>query len=317
MEHLDYHDLRAFWAVVREGSMSAAAAILHVGRPAVSMRVRALETALGAELFVRRGRSLELTDEGELVFGYADDIFRLGRELGRSLADEGGRRWRRLRVGVVQSVPKLTAFELLAAVCTDDAVELECRQGTSDALLTDLAGHRVDAVLTDAPPSDPDHLAARHHPLVESEVGLFATARLARDLRADFPRSLDGAPLLAPSPGQTLRRLLDGYLERLGLAPRIVGAFDDGALLKFFGRVGRGAFCAPLTNAPSIAAQYDCELVGRLDGVIERIYAVTGERRLQHPAVERLVTSGGAVPRAADGSATRSPDQSAGSTSPS
>lgn len=315
MDHLDYHDLRAFWAVVREGSMAAAAGVLHVGRPAVSMRVRALETALGAELFVRRGRTLELTEQGELVFGYADDIFRLGRELGRSLGDDGGRRWRVLRVGVVRSVPKLTAFELLAPICADGAVELECRQGASDSLLTDLAAHRVDVVLTDAPPVEPQHAAARHHPLVESEVGIFAARALAEELRSTFPDSLDGAPLLVPARGQTLRGLLDGYLDRHGFAPRTIGAFDDSALLKVFAQAGRGAFPAPTANAESIAAQFECELVGRLDGVVERFYAVTGERRLQHPAVEQLIASASSSARGPG--PTDAADQSAGTTSPS
>lgn len=311
MDHLDYHDLRAFWAVVREGSMAAAAGALHVSRPAVSMRVRALEQALGSQLFERRGRALELTEAGELVFGYADDIFRLGRELGRSVDDGSDRRWRTLRVGVVQSLPKLTAFEQLEPIASDLQLQLVCRQGSTAALFTDLCGHRVDVVLTDEPPTDAEHAALRHHPLGESPIGIFAAAPLAARLRPTFPASLAQAPMLLPSRGQSLRRLFDSYCERAGVEVHVAGEFDDSALLKVFGEAGRGAFPAPVSNTRSIGSRYSVELVGELAGVVERFYAVTGERRLQHPAVERLVGAG------ARGQAGAPPSQSAGTTSPS
>ena len=81
MEWLNYHHLFYFWTVAREGSVAAASRQLHVGRPAISMQLKSLEKFVGAELFRRRGRYLELTKTGELVQTYADDIFSTGREL--------------------------------------------------------------------------------------------------------------------------------------------------------------------------------------------------------------------------------------------
>ncbi|WP_145185253.1 LysR family transcriptional regulator [Planctomycetes bacterium Pla163] len=295
LDRLDYHDLRAFWAVVREGSMAGAAAALHVGRPAVSMRVKALETALAQRLFDRRGRHLELTETGSLVFEYADDIFRLGRELESALARPSGpapgRRGHLLRIGVVQSVPKLAAFELLAPALADPELVVQCHQGSPSGLLTRLGSNELDLVLTDAPLGESDDASAVHHPLGDSAVGLFGAPDLALASRAaqHDPRLLADVPVLLPMRGQSLRRLVDSWFERESIRPRVVGEFDDSALLKAFGRTGRGLFPAPTTSSDAIERGYGCIEALTLSGVRERFYAVTGERRLQHPGVERLI----------------------------
>lgn len=295
MDRLDFHDLRAFWAVVHKGTMAAAAVDLHVGRPAVSMRVKALEAALGQTLFERRGRHLELTETGGLVFEYADDIFRLGRELesalARSSGPTAGRRAKLLRVGVVQSVPKLAAFELLGPALTDPELVVRCHQGSPSSLLNRLGANELDLVLTDAPLSESDDASAVHHPLGDSAVGLFGVPGLALAMRAarQDPRLLTGAPLLLPMRGQSLRRLVDSWFERESIRPRVVGEFEDSALLKVFGQSGRGLFPAPTTSADAIERGFGCIEAMTLEGVRERFYAVTGERRLQHAAVERLI----------------------------
>lgn len=66
--------LRAFLEIAREGSMTAAAEVLHVSQPALSKQMKDLENELGQELFRRGSRSVSLTDAGTLLRRRAEDI---------------------------------------------------------------------------------------------------------------------------------------------------------------------------------------------------------------------------------------------------
>ena len=81
MNGLNYHHLLYFWRVAREGSISRACEQLHVAQPTISNQLRKLEKSIGDPLFKRVGRNLVLTETGELVLRYADEIFSLGQEL--------------------------------------------------------------------------------------------------------------------------------------------------------------------------------------------------------------------------------------------
>src|ERR1051326_8305396 len=81
MEFLNYHHLRYFWSVAKEGGLTRAAAKLHVSQPTISAQIQALEGVLGDKLFRRSGRNLVLTDAGQHVLAYANEIFSLGEDL--------------------------------------------------------------------------------------------------------------------------------------------------------------------------------------------------------------------------------------------
>ena len=294
MHWLNYHHLLYFWTAAKEKGMSAAARKLNVTQPTVSGQIRELESRCGGKLLVRRGNELHMTPLGERVFAYADEIFDIGQELMATLEQPEVTRPVAFVAGVVESLPKLVAYELLKpALAMDEAVFLRVSQGPLDRLLGDLSVHGVDLVLSDAPISPHFHVRAFNHPLGESPVGIFAEAEMAEALRDGFPRSLQGQPFLLPAPRTMLRRAIDYWFDQIDVKPAVVAEFDDSALLKAFAHEGLGAYAAPLVIEQDLAETYGSRLAGSCAGVSERYYAISVERRIQHPAVAAIARSAG------------------------
>ena len=286
MEWLNYHHLLYFWVVACHGSVTRAAAELRLAQPTVSTQLRTLENMLGEKLFARTGRRLVLTDVGRLVFRYADEIFGLGRELLETVKGRPTGQPMRLTVGIADAVPKLIAYRLLRPALTGaEPVRIICREDKPDRLLAELAIHELDLVLSDAPIGPTTKVRAFNHLLGECGVTFFGTPALARTRRRGFPRSLGGAPVLLPTDNTALRRSLDDWFESEDVRPRVVSEFEDSALLMAFGQAGMGLFPAPSAIERQVRSQYGVVVVGRLDAVCERFYAISGERRLKHPAV--------------------------------
>jgi LysR family transcriptional activator of nhaA len=286
MDWLNYHHLFYFWTVAREGSISKACAPLHLAQPTISSQLRSLERALGGKLFQRAGRGLTLTETGQIVFRYADEIFSLGNELLDVIRGRPTGKPLRLVVGIPDALPKLVAYRLLRpALGLPERVQLVCDEGTLQQLLGELAAHRLDLVLSDAPMGPEANVRAFNHFLGECGVSFFAAAKLARRLRRGFPKSLDGAPLLMPSERTASLRSLEQWFDDQGIRPEVAGRFDDSGLLKVFGQAGIGAFAAPSAIEKEICRQYGVQVVGRPEGLSERFYAISVERRLKHPAV--------------------------------
>lgn len=292
MERLNYHHLLYFWMVAREGTVARAAIQLRLAQPTLSGQIRALEGALGEKLFERSGRGLRLTEMGRIVSGYADEIFALGRELRESVKGQPTGRPLRLAVGVADALPKLVAYRLIEpALALAQPVRLEVQVRSTERLLASLALHDLDVVLTDrvAPPGV--SVRAFNHLLGDCGVTLFAAPRQAARYRRGFPKALDGAPFLLPGETSTLRRGLEQWFEKQRIHPRVIGEFDDSTLIEVFGQAGKGIFATPSIVEASVRRQYGVAIVGRLDRVRERFYAVSAERRLQHPAVIAITES--------------------------
>lgn len=286
MEWLNYHHLLYFWTVAREGTIARASQELRLAQPTISGQIRALEDQLGEKLFQRSGRNLVLTDMGRVVFRYADDIFSIGRELMDTLKDRPTGRPMRFQVGVADEVTKIIAYRLLEpALRLPEPIHIVCRDGAPERLLTDLATHALDLVIADTPVAPTIKVKVFSHALGETPVTVFGTAKLAAPRRKNFPRSLDGAPFLVPTVGKTLRRTLDQFFEQQQIRPRIVAELDDSALLTTFGQAGAGLFVAPTVLEKEVMRQFGVTVVGRLDAVRERYFAISVERRLKHPAV--------------------------------
>lgn len=282
---LNYHHLFHFWTVVREGGVTRASEKLHVSQPTVSGQLRELEEALGEKLLARSGRSVALTEAGRTVYRYADEILGLGREL---LDAVKGRPTRpgRLAVGVAMVVPKLVAYQMLEpALHLPERIQLDCVHERPERLLAELAIFSLDLVLADAPAPPGVKVRAYSHVLGECGVSIFGAARLAAAHRRRFPRSLDGAPFLLPSGDSALRLSLEEWFQKQGIRPSTVGTFEDSALLDAFGQAGAGLFAMPSAIEAEVQRQYRVRVVGRLDSVRQRFYAITVERKLRNPAV--------------------------------
>jgi LysR family transcriptional activator of nhaA len=289
METLNFHYLRLFWGVAREGHLTRASAKMHLTPQTVSTQIRKLEQGLGVKLFHRSGRRLILTEAGHTVMGYADEIFLVGDELLATLEGKPTGRPLRFIVGLADVLPKLVAYRLLrAARGIEEPIRLVCREGKPKTLLAELSVHGLDLVLSDAPVPPRARVRAYNHALGECGVTFMARAELARKLRRGFPKSLDGAPLLMPSEDAILNRELHRWFDQHGVRPAIVGEFDDSALLKAFGQEGAGFFAIPAIIEAEVARQYRVRPVGVAQGIIERFYAISLERRIRHPAVTAI-----------------------------
>lgn len=286
MEWLNYHHLLYFWTVAREGSVARACEQLHLAQPTVSAQIRALEKSLGAKLFAREGRGLALTDTGRVVYRYADEIFSLGRELRDTLNGRPTGRALRLAVGVADVLPKLVAYRLLEpALRLSEPVRIVCTEGKPEDLLGEMARHKLDLVLSDAPVGPGAKVRAFNHQLGECGVSVLGTSALALAHGGAFPESLDGAPFLLPTENTALRRSLDHWFDARGVRPVVAGEFEDSALLKAFGHAGAGLFVVPEVVEAETCRQYQVEPLGRVEAVRTRFYAISVERRLKHPAV--------------------------------
>lgn len=289
MHRVNFRHLHHFWRVAKEGGVSAAARVLHVSQPALSAQVRRLERELGETLFTRTPQGMEVTDAGRVVFRYADEIFALGDELMEAVRGAPARRTLRLRVGIVDAFPKLLAYHLVApALQAFEHLHLELRTAAPERLFSALAVHGVDVVLSDEPVPPGLDVRAYSHPLGDCPVVVMAAAPLATRLSRGFPGSLQGAPFLMPAGHTALRRALAPWLADRGLTPRIVGEVDDSALLKVIGQHGFGAFLIPGAVQDEVARMYHVRVVGELDGLRERYYAITAERRIRNPAVAAI-----------------------------
>lgn len=292
MDWLNYHHLLYFWTVAREGSLRAAAERLHVSQPSISAQLSALESDLGERLFRREGRGKALTDVGQLVLGYADEIFALGRELTNAVKGRGQDRVLRLQVGVADSFPKLLANEILQPVFQmKQTIHMICREGKLDDLLAQLITHRLDVVLADEPASGNLKVQTFNHRLGNSSLAICAVGNLTRRLRRGFPKSLDRAPALLPAANSSAGRTIVKWFETIGVQPRVLAEFEDLALMKAVASDGKGFVALPTAELEEARRHYGFRQIGRTDTPGEIFYAITAERRITHPAVAEITRS--------------------------
>lgn len=286
MEWLNYHHLLYFWTVAREGSVARACEKLHLAQPTISGQLRRLEKSLGEKLFNKVGRNLVLTDTGRMVYRHADGIFSLGRELMDALKGRPTGRPQRLVVGVVDVLPKLIAYRLLEpALRLPEQVQVICHEDKAERLFAELSVQALDIVLADEPPGPAVKVRAFNHLLGECGVSIFGTPSLAATYRRGFPRSLDGAPFVLPTINTSLRKSLEQWFDSETIRPAVRGEFEDSALLMVFGQTGAGVFAMPTAIEKEVQKQYGVRVIGRVDSVRERFYAISIERKLKHPGV--------------------------------
>ncbi len=293
MKHtgLNFRHLYFFWVVAKEGGVTRAATRLGLAVQTISTQLLQLEQSIGKSLFMQQGRNLVLTEAGRLALAYADQIFLLGEQMQEALSEADSARTR-LTVGISDSLPKLTAFRLLETTMKlPNPVRLVCYEDQFDALLADLALHKLDVVLTDRAVRSGTTLRVFSHMLFESGTIVAGARALADTYAPGFPASLNGAPFLLPTRNNALRGRIDEWFELHNVRPDVVGEFEDNALLNTFGRRGAGLFFAPAALAADLEEQFGAVLVGQVPQVREQVYAISNERKIKHPAVEAILSS--------------------------
>ncbi len=287
---LNYQHLLYFWSVVKTGSLARACEELSLSAPTLSPQLKTLEERLGEKLLMKSGRRLLPTEMGRLVYRYADEIFGVGRDLMNALKHGPTHRPLRFVIGIDDVLPKEIAQHLLEpALHIKQPVRLTCKEGTLDRLVSDLAVHESDLVLSDAPITPALNFRVFNHHLGACEVCWMATPAVAKKLRRGFPKSLNGMPMLLPTPDTAIRRALDQWLDQRNVRPILIGEFEDYGLLREFARGGHGFAPVPMVQEEQFRRQYGFVRVGLASPVRSEFYAISIERRIKHPAIAAVV----------------------------
>lgn len=285
----NYKHLYYFWVVAKEGGISRAASKLQMAVQTVSAQVRELERSLGYALLKPAGRGLVLTEAGLAAMQQADQIFQLGENLPSVVRDAVSAPTVRLAVGISDGLPKVAVRRLLQPVIPEPHLRLLCHEGEFDELLGDLALHRLDVVLSDRPAPANPNIKLYSHRMGSSAVAWYGTADLINAAGEVFPQSLATLPVLLPTAHTAVRARLDHWFEQLAIRPRVVGEFEDSALLNTFGASGMGIFPAAQWAHEDLLAHYAVQSLGACDGVSEHFFAIGTEKKVQHPLVQRLL----------------------------
>lgn len=289
MAVLNLHHLRLFRAVARDGTLTGAAAALNLSQSALSTQIKALEAALGHDLFERRGRGLVLTEAGRIALDHAEAIFRTAEDLSATLKQAGTRR-RALRVGALSTLSRNFQIGFLAPLIGRGDVEIVLRSGAQADLLRGLESLALDIVLTNLAPARDSASPYLVHALAEQPVSLIGPPP-APGAPHGLAALLSAEPLILPTPETALRAAFDALASRLGVVPRIAAEADDMAMLRLLTRQGAGlAVLPPIVVQDELATGALVERAA-LDGITERFLAVTLDRRFPNPLVADLLAA--------------------------
>jgi len=290
MNRLNLRHLQYFWMIARSGSIVRAAESMNLSPQTLSGQLATLEADLGNALFRRTNRSLQLTEFGQTVFAYADDIFQTAQALDEVIQQPPEERPLNLSVGVAASIHKLIAYHLTApALALSREVHLRCQTGETNQLLKALGQRDLDVLLTDRQPDFKDAGQFRAHRLASSSISLFAAPTLASKLKPGFPASLDHQPFLTTSLNAPYINELMNWFAAQRIQVKVVAEVDDSALIKVFGREGIGYFAAPTVIQHEVCRQYEVECIGSIEQVRETLYAVTRARTGHNIAIQALL----------------------------
>lgn len=234
---MDLADLRIFRAVVEEGGITRAAEKLHRVQSNVTTRVKQLETDLGTQLFVRRGKRLHLAPAGQVLLGYADKLLGLAEEARAAVQDSrpGGL----FRLGAMESTAAVRLPQPLTALFQRfPDVDLQLRTGNPGQLAAAILNDELDAAFVTEPvPTGPfDQVVAFEEPLV------LVTEKTHP---AIGPKSAPPNTVLVFEPGCPHRQRLDAWFaERQEMARQTIEMGSYHAMLACV-VVGMGAALLP------------------------------------------------------------------------
>ncbi|MCV3273939.1 LysR family transcriptional regulator [Roseobacter sinensis] len=288
MSTLNLHHLRLFRAVARDGTLTGAAQGLNISQSAVSTQIKALEGALGQDLFLRSGRSLILTEAGRIALDHAEEIFRAAEDLSATLKTASAPR-QALRIGALATLSRNFQIAFLTPIVGRDDVEVVLRSGSQETLLRGLEALSLDVVLTNLVPARDASSPYLVQRLDEQPVSLIGSPARLPGPEGSIEEVLRTHPLVLPTPETSLRAGFDALADRLGIVPRIAAEADDMAMLRLLAREDAGvAVIPPIVVKDELDAGTLVEFA-RLDGITEVFCAVTIRRRFPNPLLAEVL----------------------------
>jgi LysR family transcriptional activator of nhaA len=289
MAALNYKHLYYFWVVAKEGGFARASERLDMAIQTISTQVRELEKSLGYQLLKPQGRSVALSDSGELVFKMAEEIFQIGQRIPQALQQAATEQVIRLSIGLSDGISKLAAHAILGPILQTPHLQLRCHEGEFEQLMAELALHHLDMVLAGQPAPHNPNLRVSSQLLASSKINWYGPSDLVHKAEcADFPNSLNRLPILLPTAHSPVRASMDRWFDTNDLRPRVVGEFEDSALLSVFAAKGLGVFPVSELGTEDLEMMRGLKRLGETD-VQEDIHAIYTRRGRHHPLVQALL----------------------------
>jgi len=288
MNWLNYHHLFYFWVTAKEGSIKSASKKLGIGQPAISSQIRTLEETFGQNLFERKNRALVLTDAGNVVFDYANQIFTLGNELMEMIKDGTFSKRIHLQFGALDSVPKGLVQSLIHSAQKIAPCTITILEGEGDYLFRELQAHRIDLVISNFPPTIGDTHQFFSRLLARIPIANFA-AKDFRPLKRKFPNSLQGQPFIMPSLHSKLRHDLNHFFQTKNIAVDVIIETQDTSIQKMLAIEGMGLIPLPDFAGKQLVKEGKLIKLGTLQGVTEDFWLVSSPRKFQNPIAKSLM----------------------------
>lgn len=284
---LNYHHLYYFRVIAAEGSIARAARILRLGQPTLSAQLRQLEDKLGVQLFERQHKKLILTEHGRMALEYAAEIFRMGSEMVEVLQDRIAPSRTHVQLGALDSISKQLSARMIEAAYKISPCTVSVLEDDGDQLVRELLAHRIDLILTNRPPASPEGRKLVVRSLARLPVVVCGAERF-KNLRKDFPRSLDKAPFVMPTPHSKLRHDVEHFFSANRIQPDVIAEIQDTSLQMILGTQGVGLLPIAESAAASLLKRGDLIRLGSLEGVYEEIFLAAASRKIENPISSRL-----------------------------
>lgn len=284
---LNYHHLLYFREIATEGSIASAAEKLSLSPSALSMQLKNLEETLGHPVFERRSKKLFLTDFGRHTLEYAERIHRLGDELVQTVNNASFSDKALFRIGVIDGLPKSMTVDIVTKLREEfPESPFSIFEGSFQDLKNDLLNHELDVLLANNTPNDQSDLFYAQN-FRKEPISLYGTSDFL-PLRDNFPKSLEGKPVVLPNRHSHMRSSVEYWFKQEGLHYSLSAEVQDSSLKKYLALSGLGTVPLPEFSAKEFVEEGKLHKLGNLEGVFEEYYMIMTKRVLKVPAAEYL-----------------------------
>ena len=298
MRGVTIRQLQIFAAAAGHLSFARTSEQLHLSQAGVSLQIKQLEEMAGFALFERRGRKIALTEAGEVLLRYAQQVLAALKDADAALSALKGLTGGRIRVGVV-STAKYFAPALLARFQRlHPGVRVSLSVNNREIIVRELERDEIEVAIMGQPPPRlaTDAVAFADHPLVVVASPGHPLARARRIPLAE----LAGETFLVREPGSGTRSSMERFFAERAFEPRIGGVMNSNETIKQAVMAGMGlAFLSRHTIGLELATgrMAILDVVGL--PLMRRWYVVRRAGRFVSPAstafVEFVVAAGPAL----------------------
>jgi len=285
---VNYHHLYYFLIIAHEGSISNASKRLRLGQPTLSVQLKSLEESLGVSLFERKKKKMILTEEGEMILEYADEIFAIGDEMQAAIRDRTFKKRSHFHIGVLESLPKRLIYQLVSFVRSSRNCSATVLEGDGDYLLRELSANRIDLFLTNYTPTVKMTEQFNSKLLASVPISIFGTGKF-RSLKSNFPQSLNNQPFILPTLHSKLRHDLGHYFRANGILVDIIIETQDTSVQKLLATEGMGLAPLPDFAGKELVDEKKLVKLGTLSQVKEDFWLISSIRKIPNPLVIEIM----------------------------